>query len=102
MTIRGVVFDLDGVLINSELCWKRAREAFAAERGALWTQALQTQSMGTGSDYWLRRMQQHVAPDIPTDALRRCRNSRRNSSPGSNRAKLASLGKPAWRCPGRR
>jgi len=69
MTIRGVVFDLDGVLINSELCWQRAREAFAAERGAVWTQALQTQSMGTASDYWLRLMQQHIAPDMPTDAI---------------------------------
>lgn len=69
MEIRGIVLDLDGVVIDSELCWQRAREAFAAERGTVWTPSLQHQAMGAGSARWLALMQEHVAPDLSTDAI---------------------------------
>lgn len=68
MPIRAVIFDLDGVLIDSEICWQRAREGFAAERGGVWTEALQYEAMGTGTDHWLGLMQRHLAPhtDVQT------------------------------------
>jgi HAD superfamily hydrolase (TIGR01509 family) len=69
MTIRAVIFDLDGVLIDSEICWQRAREAFAASHGATWTNDLQRQAMGTGSERWLALMQQHVAPQLARETI---------------------------------
>ena len=34
---RGVVFDLDGVLVRSEHLWEEAWQAYAAEHGYAWT-----------------------------------------------------------------
>lgn len=37
MTLRGVVFDLDGTLVDSEPLWARAEAEVAASRGIEWT-----------------------------------------------------------------
>ncbi len=69
MSVRAVIFDLDGVLIDSERCWQRAREVFAAAHGAVWTDALQRRAMGTGSEQWLALMQQHIAPHLAPETI---------------------------------
>jgi HAD superfamily hydrolase (TIGR01509 family) len=69
MPLRAVVFDLDGVLIDSEICWQRAREAFAADHGRIWTEALQHQAMGTSTDHWLGLMQRHTAPETDVASI---------------------------------
>lgn len=38
MSIQAVVFDMDGVLIDSEVIWRRVRKVYAAEIGCSWTQ----------------------------------------------------------------
>jgi HAD superfamily hydrolase (TIGR01509 family) len=48
MTSSGVVFDLDGVIIDSELLWERARQRFAALSGRIWTQDQNAGIIGMG------------------------------------------------------
>jgi HAD superfamily hydrolase (TIGR01509 family) len=47
-----VLFDLDGVLIDTEPVWERVRRTFAEERGGEWTAGLQTRMMGVRTADW--------------------------------------------------
>jgi HAD superfamily hydrolase (TIGR01509 family) len=51
-----VVFDMDGVLIESEGVWQQVREEFATDCGAVWTAADQTSTMGCNTAMWSRIM----------------------------------------------
>jgi HAD superfamily hydrolase (TIGR01509 family) len=54
--IEAVVFDLDGVIVDSEHVWDAAREALARERGGHWHENAQTDMMGMSSTEWSRYM----------------------------------------------
>jgi HAD superfamily hydrolase (TIGR01509 family) len=54
--ISAVVFDLDGVLIDSEQVWDDVREGLARERGGRWTGRSQRDMMGMSSPEWSRYM----------------------------------------------
>jgi HAD superfamily hydrolase (TIGR01509 family) len=47
-----VVFDLDGVLLDSEPVWNEAREALVRERGGTWDERATTDMMGMSSTEW--------------------------------------------------
>lgn len=47
---RGAVFDLDGLLIDSEPIWRWAQSVALGERGAVLTEAMQRESAGLGLD----------------------------------------------------
>ncbi|ATE57835.1 MULTISPECIES: HAD family hydrolase [Actinosynnema] len=55
-----VVFDLDGVLVDSERTWDEVRRAFAAEHGGVWpaeaTAAMQGMSTPEWGDYLVREV----------------------------------------------
>jgi HAD superfamily hydrolase (TIGR01509 family) len=55
-----VVFDLDGVLIDSEQVWDDVREALARERGGRWHERAQRDMMGMSSPEWSRYMHETV------------------------------------------
>ncbi len=55
-SIDAVVFDLDGVLIDSEHVWDEVREALAHERGGRWHAGAQADMMGMSSIEWSRYM----------------------------------------------
>ena len=60
MSIEAVVFDMDGVLIDSEVIWRRVREVYAAEIGRQWTQDDQEAMMGFSTPEWSIRMRERL------------------------------------------
>ena len=64
--IEAVVFDLDGVLLDTEEIWDEARRQIADERGGLWREDAQRAMMGMSSPEWSRYMHEEVGvPDPP-------------------------------------
>jgi HAD superfamily hydrolase (TIGR01509 family) len=58
--IDAVVFDLDGLLIDSEQVWDDVREALAKERGGRYDERAQRDMMGMSSTEWSRYMHERV------------------------------------------
>jgi HAD superfamily hydrolase (TIGR01509 family) len=66
--IEAVVFDLDGVLIDSEHVWDEARREIARERGGRWHDRASRDMMGMSSPEWSRYMHDMVGvPDPPEE-----------------------------------
>jgi HAD superfamily hydrolase (TIGR01509 family) len=66
--IEAVVFDLDGVLVDSEEAWNEARRQLAEERGGRWTEQAQKDMMGMSSTEWSRYMHDVIGvPDPPEE-----------------------------------
>ncbi|MEV2268305.1 HAD family hydrolase [Nonomuraea africana] len=47
-----VIFDLDGVLVDSEPVWEEVRRAFVAEHGGTWRADTQSRLMGMSTGEW--------------------------------------------------
>ena len=60
-----VVFDLDGVLIQSEEVWDSVREAYVRERGGRYDEEIQRAMMGMSSMEWSRYL--HEAAGVPDE-----------------------------------
>ena len=69
--IEAVVFDLDGVLLDSEEIWDRAREELARERGGRWHDRAQRDMMGMSSTEWSRYMHETVGLPEPPEEINR-------------------------------
>jgi HAD superfamily hydrolase (TIGR01509 family) len=66
-----VVFDLDGVLVDSEHVWDGIREQLAHERGGRWHPGAQRDMMGMSSPEWSRYMHDRVGlPESPEEINR--------------------------------
>jgi HAD superfamily hydrolase (TIGR01509 family) len=50
--IKAVVFDMDGVLIDSEPVWERVRRKFVADHGGRWPEDAQDRMMGMSTAEW--------------------------------------------------
>jgi HAD superfamily hydrolase (TIGR01509 family) len=50
--IEAIVFDMDGVLIDSEPVWERVRRRFVADRGGRWAADAQDRMMGMSTAEW--------------------------------------------------
>jgi HAD superfamily hydrolase (TIGR01509 family) len=64
--IDAVVFDMDGVLIDSEHVWDEVRMALARERGGTWSDTAQRDMMGMSSPEWSAYMRDELG--VPRDA----------------------------------
>lgn len=60
MPVVAVIFDLDGVIVDSEIWWHEERAAWAAERGLRWTEADTRAVMGANSAGWARIMRERL------------------------------------------
>ncbi len=69
MGIKAVIYDMDGVLVDSEVYWDQARVDFAAERGLRWTDAMQRQAMGRSTVGWAGVMRDRLALDMSLAAI---------------------------------
>jgi HAD superfamily hydrolase (TIGR01509 family) len=54
--VAAVVFDMDGVLIDSEQAWSDAREQLSRETGGSWAPGTQERMMGMSSPEWTQFM----------------------------------------------
>jgi HAD superfamily hydrolase (TIGR01509 family) len=69
--IEGVIFDLDGVLLDSEQVWDETREQLANERGGRWHENAQRDMMGMSSLEWSRYMHETIGlPESPEEISR--------------------------------
>ena len=71
-----VIFDLDGVLIDSEHVWDEVREQLARERGGRWHERALADMMGMSSTEWSRYMHDVIglsesADEINVEVVRR-------------------------------
>jgi HAD superfamily hydrolase (TIGR01509 family) len=69
--IEAVVFDLDGVLLDSEQVWDEAREQLAKERGGRWHDQAQKDMMGMSSTEWSRYMHERIGLPEPPEEINR-------------------------------
>lgn len=67
--IEAVVFDLDGVLVDSEHVWDAARMELAAERGRSWPEQASRDMMGMSSLEWSRYMHDVVGLPEPPEEI---------------------------------
>jgi HAD superfamily hydrolase (TIGR01509 family) len=64
--IRAVVFDMDGVLLDSEAVWDAVREALVRERGGRWHEGAQRDMMGMSAPEWSLYMHEELGlPEAP-------------------------------------
>jgi HAD superfamily hydrolase (TIGR01509 family) len=69
--IEAVVFDLDGLLLDTEQVWDEVREAITRERGGRWHERAQADMMGMSSTEWSRYMHDELELSEPPEELNR-------------------------------
>ena len=67
--IEAVVFDLDGVLIDSEQLWDAARRELVEERGGRWRESATTDMLGMSSREWPRYVRDEFGVDMEPEAI---------------------------------
>lgn len=60
MAIKAVIFDMDGVLVDSEVYWGQSRIEFAESRGKVWTDEFQREAMGRSTVGWAQVMKDRL------------------------------------------
>ena len=66
--IEAVVFDMDGVIVDSEQVWDDVREALVRERGGRWHERAQADMMGMSSVEWSAYMHERLGlPEPPAE-----------------------------------
>ena len=69
--IEAVVFDMDGVLLDSEHVWDEVREQLAKERGGRWHEQAQREMMGMSSPEWSAYMHDVIGLPEPPEEINR-------------------------------
>jgi HAD superfamily hydrolase (TIGR01509 family) len=64
----GVVFDLDGVLLDSEPVWEEVRRGVVAEAGGTWTPDAQRRLLGMNTREWAEFLSRELGTGLDPDA----------------------------------
>jgi len=67
--VEGVIFDLDGVLVDSEQVWDEVRERFVRERGGRWHPNAQREMMGMSSNEWSRYLSEALGVPLSPEEI---------------------------------
>jgi HAD superfamily hydrolase (TIGR01509 family) len=67
--IEAVVFDLDGIIIDSEHVWDDVRQELAEERGGRWHDEASRDMMGMSSTEWSRYMRDVIGLGEPPEEI---------------------------------
>jgi HAD superfamily hydrolase (TIGR01509 family) len=67
--IEAVIFDLDGVLIDSEQAWTSERERLVRRRGGTWRADATREMMGMSSPEWSRYMRDALGVEMEPDEI---------------------------------
>jgi HAD superfamily hydrolase (TIGR01509 family) len=67
--IGAVVFDLDGVIVDSEHLWDRARRTVVADHGGRWRDDATGAMQGMSSPEWGQFVRDALAVDLPTERI---------------------------------
>jgi HAD superfamily hydrolase (TIGR01509 family) len=69
--VQAVIFDLDGLILETEELWDEVREGLARERGGRWSERAQGDMMGMSSPEWSRYMHDVVGLPEPPEEINR-------------------------------
>ncbi|MFY9933410.1 MAG: HAD family phosphatase [Streptosporangiaceae bacterium] len=67
--VEAVIFDLDGVLVDSEPVWERVRRGLVAEHGGHWAGDAQRKLMGMSTPEWARYLSRDLGVGLPPDQV---------------------------------
>jgi HAD superfamily hydrolase (TIGR01509 family) len=67
--IAAVIFDLDGVLLDSETAWVEVKKEFTEESGGHWKDRAQWDMLGMSSTEWSRYMHDELAVPVPPEQI---------------------------------
>jgi beta-phosphoglucomutase-like phosphatase (HAD superfamily) len=69
MPIEAVIFDMDGVLVDSEPYWLQSRTEFARDAGKSWMDTDQRAAMGRNTVEWARVMRERLGVEMTVEAI---------------------------------
>jgi HAD superfamily hydrolase (TIGR01509 family) len=69
--IEAVIFDLDGLLVDSEAVWDEVRKRFTEENGGRWHESAQRDMMGMSSVEWSRYVHDRLGVRMEPERISR-------------------------------
>jgi HAD superfamily hydrolase (TIGR01509 family) len=70
-SVEAVIFDMDGVLVDSEAVWDDVRKRFVEEKGGHWHDGAQRDMMGMSSVEWSHYVRDRLGVDMELEEISR-------------------------------
>jgi HAD superfamily hydrolase (TIGR01509 family) len=67
--VEAVIFDLDGVIVDSEAVWDDVRRHFTEENGGRWHEGAQRDMMGMSSVEWSKYVRDRLGVDLEPEEI---------------------------------